>query len=1531
MASTGAIRASRAFVELFADTTKLQQGLRQAENILKEFSTRATTLGRTVTAAAGIMIAPVAMSIRTFYRFDDNMREVQAVTQATVKEFEKLSEKAKQLGRDTSFTAIQVSQAMATMGRAGFKSNEIDDAIAAVLNLARATRTDLNDAARITTLSMRGFAMGAEEMTRVSDVLSVTSNAAALDLMDFGESMKYVAPIARQAGMDIEDAAASIAILSNFGIRGSMAGTGLKNILSRMANSDVAKKFNEIGVQTKDAEGNLRSFVDILYDVAQATQYMGSGDRMEVFKNLADLRALPAFAVSVENPEKIVKMIDVLRSSMDKASEMSALMDAGLGGSFRFFISAVESAAITLAEVVSGPLQKYMEMLKRGVNWVNSWVKSHARAVLTYSKGVLGLMALGGAIYGVGKAVQIASNSLALMRGALAGVSGAMGIATKALMEYSGVGELVRKQNEAVQAEVLAQRQLGKVTASLDKAHIRTVMYTNILKEATQGTRAYTRAHNSLARAMERENALIEEVRIAQEQYTAAHIAAVKATQAANGGGFWAVMSGTYHRLGGQITRYTNLDAGMVVLDRFAAAMDSVGRAALAVGRSLMTPFLTAARVWRATANVFVSVWTNSIGLVSRALTALGRLFTLSFWKSAFIQLGQAVKSIGWAVLNGWIASIGVAAKASAVGIGVLKASFVALKRVALPIAGILAAIYTGSRIMQAGKTTVDTSALDNGMQNLEQYALQAGELQKKMESLQKLAALSAKGPLSDEAFKYAKTVIDELNASVQGLGLSYDELGKTINVANDAQKKLTEAQKTQLIDLTKKQIEDTKKAIETISTERENYFRSGVKGKTIVDTTPAGMISGDEKDRYGSAHTSLFDPLFWHTSALSAWGGLTNTDPLKKKYDESMAQQHELEGRQAELEARLSTLTNTDQKPGESAEEARQRIVEKEEARFNSEEFSAEENPVDALLKGSGAMSGIDSNLSPAEKIKAINEKLKKDTEAVRGEMNKITEEFATTIGEAPDTVLGDFLKKLPEMMRKTPEEFRTFLEETRNAIIDRRNALGEAFKKGEITEADYTKAIGQLGGANAALPGFERYYQMGALAGVTIPSHKEITEGKSLEEVVGLSGISQGRFGLAEYDRETGAIIPVAESNKIISFKDFKPSEQYQTYEDYIKAVSKKMTENPEAFYKEELGHYLDPNEDIIQDIRKLGEVLPQMVNVQTILGETIEGSLSKAAKQQIDEIAKEQIAGIEEYTRPMESERQAELRRSAEEYQKQYDNVEGIAAALQASGKTITYGELTADGSNLITLKQILDMQREERDAEINEKYDKEVAEGIAEAMRASGASAIDIARVAYGEDTSGAVPQADVSKFENAIAEADRAFNAGEISEYESDVAKYNALVGERDALLNSGDLKFLGKKLEDAQEVYKQALEAYEQENSDENAKALQEAAQALEQISDEYEGAYDTMLGSIDDALQDLENKSYQEENENAGFERAKVEYGSRGSFSAYEGSSLGESQIDIRIEKNTAETVTLLRDTFHWWKQMYEPQSVFA
>lgn len=223
---------------------------------------------------------PLGLATRSFMGFEDQMKAVQAVTGATGEAFDKLYEKGKELGRTTSFTAAEVAAGMLNLARAGFSTDEIDAAIQGMLDLARATGTELAMSADIAAGTLRAFNLQASEMGRVSDVLVATANNSAQTLEDLGESMKYVAPIALEYGLSLEQTSKALGVLANMSIKGTMAGTSLRQIMLQLSDPDAQKQLRGIGVEALDSTGNLRELGDLLIDVGNAMAGMTNAQRL---------------------------------------------------------------------------------------------------------------------------------------------------------------------------------------------------------------------------------------------------------------------------------------------------------------------------------------------------------------------------------------------------------------------------------------------------------------------------------------------------------------------------------------------------------------------------------------------------------------------------------------------------------------------------------------------------------------------------------------------------------------------------------------------------------------------------------------------------------------------------------------------------------------------------------------------------------------------------------------------------------------------------------------------------------------------------------------------------------------------------------------------------------------------------------------------------------------------------------------------------------------------------------------------------
>ena len=427
MSANANIRAGRAYVEVTAETSKLKQNLNAAQAQLKTFGKTCQGLGRDMMALGGALSLPFAVAEKSFAGFDDKMRLVQAVTSATGEQFDNLTKTAQRLGRETSFTAQQVADAMIGLGRMGFDPSEITSAIEHILNLSRATGTDLAESADIAANSLRIFGMEAGKMSQVADILTATANGSAQTLTDLFEGLKMAGPQAAAAGENLNELCASLGVMANMGIKGSLAGTALRKAYVQFADTKIQNILRDVGVEATDANGNLRKMAAVMRDVAVATKKMPTAERLSFMKDVFDVRGMMSGLSLAGNIEELDNFLAKLRDVSGQADETSRAMDRGIGGSFRLFQSAVEGTMNAIGKALNGTLQPMVDRITTVINAFTKWVEANRGLVTSIAATVASVAAFGAALFTIGTASRVLSTGVGVVSGAISAMSGVFG------------------------------------------------------------------------------------------------------------------------------------------------------------------------------------------------------------------------------------------------------------------------------------------------------------------------------------------------------------------------------------------------------------------------------------------------------------------------------------------------------------------------------------------------------------------------------------------------------------------------------------------------------------------------------------------------------------------------------------------------------------------------------------------------------------------------------------------------------------------------------------------------------------------------------------------------------------------------------------------------------------------------------------------------------------------------------------------------------------------------------------------------
>jgi TP901 family phage tail tape measure protein len=302
--------------------------------------------------------------------FEKTMSTAQAILNPTTEEMDRLSEKAKELGRTTAFSASQSGDAFVELGKLGLTTNQIIEASGDVLNIAAAANVDMAVAATNTAQTLQQFSLPATEATRVTDVMAKSFTISALDMEKFSESMKFAGPVAAQLGFTLEETTASMAQMASQGISGSMAGTALRRIMLELGDAS-SKAGRMIGVTADDT----RTFAERLEDLQSKNLSPGQ------IKDTFGLLSATAAGILIEGNENVKEFDKSLQGAQSTAKDMAATMLDNVQGATVILKSAQEGLGIAIGEAFGANKQKRIEAYTNVINTATEEVLDHKEGI----------------------------------------------------------------------------------------------------------------------------------------------------------------------------------------------------------------------------------------------------------------------------------------------------------------------------------------------------------------------------------------------------------------------------------------------------------------------------------------------------------------------------------------------------------------------------------------------------------------------------------------------------------------------------------------------------------------------------------------------------------------------------------------------------------------------------------------------------------------------------------------------------------------------------------------------------------------------------------------------------------------------------------------------------------------------------------------------------------------------------------------------------------------------------------------------
>jgi TP901 family phage tail tape measure protein len=318
------------------DTKEMDKDLKSVSDKLSQMGDRLVRVGRDIDANVSAPIRAFRKdAMDTFMEYEKTFTEIETLMKKQAKNSDELAKNMAEIsaeidrvGVSTQYSVQEIADAFKNYARTGATAQEMTAGMASVAHMATAGQMDLAESTRIMNASLNQFASEGLTAQKVADIMVNTMSSTDTEVSELAKTFEYVGSLAGQAGFQFADIATATGILGDAGLHGSKAGTGLRNVIMGLTTPTEkgAEVMEKLGVQTMDAQGNMRDFTDIIVDMGKAMNdpNFTDQDKMNMAKQLFGRYGANAFLALVSKSESEIRALnDTVANTQGSAEEYS--------------------------------------------------------------------------------------------------------------------------------------------------------------------------------------------------------------------------------------------------------------------------------------------------------------------------------------------------------------------------------------------------------------------------------------------------------------------------------------------------------------------------------------------------------------------------------------------------------------------------------------------------------------------------------------------------------------------------------------------------------------------------------------------------------------------------------------------------------------------------------------------------------------------------------------------------------------------------------------------------------------------------------------------------------------------------------------------------------------------------------------------------------------------------------------------------------------------------------------------------------
>lgn len=522
-------------------------------------------MGDAMKPVSAALLAGFTLSTKKAIDFESQMNTTKSLLADTIPTADELNSTTQKLGESSKNWAKQygistasINEGMQEIIKKGFDANQTIEAMPAILDAAKASGEDFNTVMNATTNILQQFGLSTQDTERVTNSLTFVANKTAAGFADMGAAMEYVGPVAKNVGMDLEETAATVGLLSNNGIAGEKAGTALRGALTRLLkpSKQNANAMAKLGFSAEEFRSGAIKLPDILNRIKKNTEGMTDAQKSALIATAFGTEAQTAMNILVDQGGDALRNLanetkGATTYTKDLANELSKSSKNGV----ERFKSSLEVLQINIGQKLLPLLTPVIEKVNQFIDWLSkappavqslavgiggflalgypllnflgngatalSILIKHAGKLGGLLKGGLGLAKLGSEATVLAEGAGAAASSSGLLSGAIGALTNPIGLLVggTALLA-GGLVYLAHKKDEArIKAEEFgsqlsdtARKELRDFQSKVDDTSTAVANFGTHAGDAEKVSEAFRKLHEEVAAGAEKASQRMEEL-----------------------------------------------------------------------------------------------------------------------------------------------------------------------------------------------------------------------------------------------------------------------------------------------------------------------------------------------------------------------------------------------------------------------------------------------------------------------------------------------------------------------------------------------------------------------------------------------------------------------------------------------------------------------------------------------------------------------------------------------------------------------------------------------------------------------------------------------------------------------------------------------------------------------------------------------------------------------------------------------------------------------------------------------------------